>query len=456
MVRTLEGSAGISRPRLWIYGSFGLPLAVLGYPLGVWLPRAYDTYIGIDTFAVGAVISIAALFDAFTDPFMGYVSDRYRTRWGRRRVWIFGGTPVLALALFFLLNPDRGSTVLYLGAFYMLLRVGTTLVVVPHVAWGMELSGEYQTRTQIQAIREVFILLGLFGAALVPAVVEFAYGDEATAVMVLKAYTWIAVPLLLVIMLLVVTFVPEPPARTREGAVPFLRSLALMFNNKLFLRVLSIELLVGGGEAFRNALSLYFMQDYIGAPRAGSLYLVYFAFGLGAIPVWNALAARFGKHRSLSAAIILVSVVSVAIFTLEYGQVWPFYTLFAIKGFCFGSFAYLPRAMLADAIDLDTLRSGDPRPGGYFSVYNFMTKTTQSIGGTSLMILSVIGYNTAIGATNGPTQLLWLGGLYALVPTALFMLALYLCWTWPLTAAKHAQLQRLVERREARRSTVPE
>ena len=62
-MRSLEGSPGISRSRLWIYGSFGLPLAVLGYPLGVWLPRAYDTYIGIDTFAVGAVISIAALFD---------------------------------------------------------------------------------------------------------------------------------------------------------------------------------------------------------------------------------------------------------------------------------------------------------------------------------------------------------------------------------------------------------
>ena len=71
-----------------------------------------------------------------------------------------------------------------------------------------------------------------------------------------------------------------------------------MFKNKLFLRVLSIELLVGGGEAFRNALSLYFMQDYIGAPRAGSLYLVYFAFGLAAIPVWNALAARFGTNAA--------------------------------------------------------------------------------------------------------------------------------------------------------------
>ena len=137
-------------------------------------------------------------------------------------------------------------------------------------------------------------------------------------------------------------------------------------------------------------------------------------------------------------------IVSVAIFTLDYGQVWAFYVLFAIKGFCFGSFAYLPRAMLADVIDLDTLRTGDARTGGYFSIYGFTTKLTQSVGGLSLIALSLVGYQTAIGATNGPTELFWLGALYALVPTALFCFALYLCWTWPLTSAKHAQLHRLL------------
>ena len=135
---------------------------------------------------------------------------------------------------------------------------------------------------------------------------------------------------------------------------------------------------------------------------------------------------------------------------LDYGQVWAFYSLFAIKGFCFGSFAYLPRAMLADVIDLVTLKTGDARTGGYYSIYGFMTKLSQSIGGTSLIVLAFVGYNTALGATNGPAELLWLGVLYAIVPTALFSFALYLCWTWPLTSAKHAQLQRLLDVREER------
>ena len=139
---------------------------------------------------------------------------------------------------------------------------------VPYTAWGMELSGEYNTRTRIQAAREFFVLLGLIGAAAVPAGVEMVYGDDATAVLVLNAYTWLAVPLLLLITVLVVWRVPEAPPRAREGQVGFAQSIALMYRNKIFLRVLTIEVLVGGGEAFRNALSLYFMQDYIGAPAS--------------------------------------------------------------------------------------------------------------------------------------------------------------------------------------------
>ena len=439
----------LTRTSIWIYGSLGFPLALLGYPLGIWLPRAYDTFIGIETAAVGAVIVIASMFDAVTDPAMGYASDKFRTRWGRRRVWVLVGAPFLALALYFLLNPERGDTVMYLGAWFVFLRMGTTMLGVPYAAWGAELSNEYNTRTRIVATRELFVLLGLVGAAAVPAVVETIYGADTTAVMVLNAYTWFAVPLLLILTLLVVLKVPEPPPSANEGKISFLDSMRLMYGNKLFLRLIYIELLIAGGEAFRNALSLYFMQDYIGAPRAGTLYLVYFGMGLAAIPFWNYLARHFGKHRSLSVAIVVVSTVSLSIYTLEYGQVWPFYFLFAIKGFCFGSFAYLPRAMLADVIDLDTLKSGDARTGGYFSILGFATKVSHSIGGLSLIALAWVGYNTSVGATNGPVELNWLGILYAIVPTVSFLVALYLCWNWPLTASRHAEVMRSLEEKQA-------
>ncbi len=442
--------ASLGTAQIWTYGSLGFPLALLGYPLGIWLPRAYATYIGIATESVGTIMIIASIFDALTDPAMGYASDRLRTRWGRRRVWVMIGMPFLLVALVYLLNPSLGDDVFYLALWYIFLRVGTTMVGVPYGAWGAELSGDYHARTRIVSVREVFVLLGLIGAAAVPAIVEQINGPATTAVMVLNAYTTPIVILLPLLTVCVVLTVPEPPPSPREGRVPFLASLSLMYRNKLFMRLITIELCIAGGEAFRNALSLFFMQDYIGVPRAGTLYLVYFGMGLLAIPVWNLLARKFGKHRSLSAAIVLVSIVSLTIFTLEHGQVIEFYILFAIKGFCFGSFAYLPRAMMADTIDLDTLKSGDARTGGYFAILGFMTKLAHSVGGLALIALAFVGYATGRGATHSAEALQWLAILYAIVPTIAFMLGLYLCWTWPLTRTKHAQLQRLLDGRQAR------
>jgi glycoside/pentoside/hexuronide:cation symporter, GPH family len=440
----------LSTSTIWIYGSLGFPLALIGYPLGIWLPRAYATYIGIATDSVGTIMILASIFDAITDPVMGFASDRYRTRWGRRRVWVFIGAPFLLAALVYLLNPSVGSGVFYLGGWFVFLRIGSTMVGTPYGAWGAELSGEYHTRTRIVSVREVFVLLGLIGAALVPAIVEWMHGAETTAVQVLNAYTWPVVILLPLLTVLVVTRVPEPPPSAREGRVPFAASLGLMYRNKLFLRLIAIELCINGGEAFRNALSLFFMQDYIGVPRAGQLYLVYFGMGLIAIPFWSYLAREFGKHRSLAGAVVFVSAVSIAIFNLEHGQLTAFYVLFALKGFCFGAFAYLPRAMMADVIDLDTLKSGDARTGGYFAIIGFMGKLALSVGGVALIALSWVGYDTGKGAVHDASALQWLAILYAIVPTIAFMFGLYLCWTWPLTRSKHQKLQRLLETRQNR------
>jgi len=173
---------------IWIYGSLGFPLAMLGYPLGVWLPRAYATDIGISLTAIGAVISAAAIFDAITDPAMGFASDRYRTRWGRRKTWVFFGAPLLTWAVWMLLNPPPESTLGYLAFWYIFLRVGSTLLGVPYGAWGAELSGDYHTRTQLQSAREKFVILGLIGAALVPAVIEATFG-QSNAMTVLRSYS---------------------------------------------------------------------------------------------------------------------------------------------------------------------------------------------------------------------------------------------------------------------------
>jgi len=438
----------ITRTTAWIYGSVSLPLASIGYPLAVWIPRLYSTEIGIDLGLIGLVIFCAAIFDAISDPAMGFMSDRFQTRWGRRKPWIAIGVPIYAVAVWMLLNPDQGSTVLYLALFFILLRLATTILGLPYAAWGMELSDEYHTRTMIQSAREKYVLAGLIVASAIVLISEEVF-DNRSASFVLSNFSWVIVTLLPLTALLVILKVPEV-AVPKAPRVSIVASLRQMTRNKLFFRLLMIELLIAGGENFRNTLSLFFVQDYVGADRVGRLYVLYFGVGLLAIPVWDWIARRFGKHQSLATAMVLVSIIAIACFMLDYGQITEFYVLFALKGFCFGAFAYLPRAMLADVVDFDTVRSGTAQPASYFAILGFMTKCAASFGGLSLPILGLVGYSVAKNVTNGPTELMWLGILYAIVPTLMFVVAFYLCVTWPLNAQLHQRLQRLVARKQAR------
>lgn len=440
----------ISNSSIWIYGSLGFPLALIGYPLGVWLPRAYGTDIGVDLSMIGIIIAAAALFDAFTDPLIGYGSDRYRTRFGRRKTWLGAGVPLLALGFWMLLNPPLTSGVGYLAFWYIFLRIGSTLVTIPYAAWGAEMSPDYHVRTQVSSAREKFVLLGLIGAALVPFAMEQIRSDSVPAIEVLNAFGLLILIVLPVVAILVLNRVPEPARLPGEGRVDIFKSLKLMWKNGLYRRVLLIEILVTGGESFRNTLSLFFMQDVIGIRLAGTFYALYFVMGLAAIPAWDWIARRLGKHRSLAVAMVVVSITNVLMFMLSTGQTTEFLLLFMIKGFCFGAFSYLPRAMLADVVDLDTARSGDNRAGSYFAGHGFMTKCAYSLGGASLPLLALVGYSTAVGAEHSDLQLLWLGFLYAIVPTISFIFAFWLTWTWPLTSDRHARLRAKLERKQAR------
>jgi Na+/melibiose symporter-like transporter len=447
-----ESAPDIKRSTAWIYGSVSLPLAIMSYPLGVWIPRLYSTEMGLTLEVIGFVIFLAAIFDAISDPLMGFFSDRTRTRWGRRKPWIFVGVPLYAAAIWMLLNPTEGVTVYYLAAFYIALRGTTTIFGLPYTAWGMELSSNYHTRTLIQSAREKFVMIGLMTASAIVLASEEIWNDN-SASFVLSNFSWVIVTLLPFTAALVLWKVPEVP-EFNPPKISIKESMGKMFKNKLFSRLLVIELLIAGGENFRNTLSLFFVQDYIGAGRVGILYVIYFGVGLAAIPVWDWIARKYGKHQSLAGAMIFVGIISISVFMLEHGQITEFYVLFALKGFCFGAFAYLPRAMLADVVDLDTLRSGSARPASYYSILGFMTKCAASFGGLSLPVLGYLGYVTTRGAVNGPTELMWLGILYAIVPTALFVVALYLSVTWPLTAKVHAKVQRLVSKRLARQEKL--
>ena len=107
--------------------------------------------------------------------------------------------------------------------------------------------------------------------------------NDRSASFVLSNFSWVIVTLLPITAILILWKVPEVPV-TSAPKVSVFRSLGNMRKNGIFIRLLAIELLIAGGENFRNTLSLFFVQDYIGADKVGRLYVIYFGVGLIAIP----------------------------------------------------------------------------------------------------------------------------------------------------------------------------
>jgi len=481
-----NSSAVLSKSTLYAHGSIGIPLAVIGYPLAIWIPAHYAGGLGMSLAMVGTILMLARFTDVLTDPIMGEISDRWRTRFGRRRPWLLVGMPIMMLGVYKLFIPPADVGIWYFLIYLTLFFVGSTMIALPHRAWGAELSTDYHQRSRVTASREFFVLGGLMLAALVPMLVEVTAdgsgsvgqvftiiwqdavgaftGDLADKEIVnrstltgpvLAGLAWTIILVLPVCVFVVLALVKEPPP-TKKDTVPLKEGLRYLWKNGPMRRVLIIALLVVFGEAFRNAVSLFFIRDIIGIPTIGAAYFFYFIAGLGAIPFWLWLGRKIGKHRAFMCTLITISTVSFANLFLSYGDYLAFFLLFLVKGFCFGGLQFLPVAMLADVVDVDTARSGGRRAGTYFAILGLTEKLAVALGtGFSLNLVGLLGFDPSGGvAASTEIGVLSLRLVYCCGPIFFFGLAMLFIWSYPLTPARHARLRQRIERRNARLAAI--
>jgi GPH family glycoside/pentoside/hexuronide:cation symporter len=447
---TREASSALSRPSIWAFGAVALPLSTIGLPLTIYLAPFYAGEVGLSLAALGTAMVITRILDIVVDPFIGSMSDRLPTRWGRRKPWLVVGATVLLVGMVKLFHPPTGVTLSYFLFWLGVMYVGFSLVQVPHRAWGAELSPRYDDRTHISSVRQFFATGGLIISTLVPALVLGQAGAKSADVLSsLAMMTLITLPTLV---LLNLYFTPDASLKRAEVVHVKLdwRAQWRAVKRNGPLRTILLVLFVGfSAETFRQTLTVFFARDVIGVPNLGLVYVYYFISAFVGVPFWRRVAKHTGKHRALAFGMMIAIATNLGLFFLSRGDVALFTAMFIVKGFCFGALDLLPAAMLADATDVDTAVSRKARAGLLFAISGVVTNFGQAVGqGLSLNALSWVGYRAA-GETSEAA--LWaLRALYALVPSVVLGIALYIALRYTLTGPRHDRLREALQRRAQR------
>lgn len=424
--------------RIAAFGLVSLPMGTIGLPIAIYLAPLYGGQLGLSLGVIGLALILTRLLDLITDPLVGIISDRWRPRIGRRKVWLVIGTVLMMTGVYLLFRPAPGVDIVYFVASVSLVYVGYTTLGLPYKAWAAELSSDYHVRTRISSTMQFFNIVGLIVSTLIPAWILAQEGSTSVDVMEgVSLFVLIALPIAAVIVFL---FVPEPEAPARKAAFNFRAALKLLVSNGPFARITIVVLIATIGEVFRQTITVFFARDIVGVVNIGAVYFYYFIAGLIAVPGWMWLANRIEKHRAMTLALIIIAITNAAMYFLSMGQVGAFIALFVAKGVCFGAVIMLPHAMVADAVDIDTAKSLDRQQGLFFAVEAMVQKLGFALGaGLPLMILGAIGYNSE-GETNAaPLEALSL--LYSVLPAVLVLIAAWLTWNYSLTAARHQEIR---------------
>jgi len=437
----------IDRKTLIAYALPALALAMPTIPAYVYLPTFYAETLGLGLATTGAVLLVARMLDVFTDPLVGIISDRFPTRWGRRKPWILLGGVLAALALVQLFQPPPEVTTAHLLVWSVVLYLGWTLVAVPYTAWGAELSDDYDERSRITGAREAAMIVGIIGASSMPAVVTAIGYDQQQG---LATVAWLAIAIgvpSIGFLLRRVREVDRGPARPLASVTMMTASREIL-RNKPFVRLLSAWFINGLANGLPAVLFLLYLQHGLGAGETaqGALILAYFISGIAAIPLWLRLSSRIGKHRAWCSAMILACLAFVWVPLLGEGDLVAFFVICVLTGMALGADLALPPAMQADVVDLDSLRTGKRRAGVFFALWSMATKLALACAvGLAFPVLDLLGFEA--GADNTPAAILALAILYAGVPTVLKVVAIAVTWNHPLTAKRQAVIQKAMNRR---------
>ena len=432
------GEQPLNKRALTAYSLPSAPLSMLNMMLIVYMPPFYAAAIGLDLAAVGGVFFLARLWDAFIDPVVGNLSDKTNSKWGRRKPWIALGVPVMLFVFYFFSFPPENTSSTYLLVVAFFFYVASTIVQIPYLSWGAELSRDYHERTRITGYREAATMIGIILATCIP--LFFLRGTNASVEDIVRVFSISIFVLLPVCTIGALLFAPKAPSIGGKQGLSLLKTIGLLWPNKPFLRLLTIMFLIWLGGGIYNATGLFLTQGLGFTPiQFLWLLLVQYAVGLAVMPFHVWVGGKLGKHKALLFVGMSFFIVLPMLLLVQPGVFWQIMLVYILKGAVTAAIWVMPPALVADSIEYGMLKGAGDDAAIYMSLYFFIQKAAMALGvGIALPMAAMLGYDPRLGAEAA------LGGLKftsVILPAIVALPAAYLLYFYPITERRHAAIR---------------
>jgi GPH family glycoside/pentoside/hexuronide:cation symporter len=457
-----------------LYGSGDWGISSIGMMRSIFYAIYLTDVVGLDPRLASFGALAGVVWDAINDPIIGILSDRLRTRWGRRRPFLLWFAIPFGLSFIILWSAphweSQTALLIYVTLSFMLADTLQTLVGVPFLSLTPELTPDYDERTTLTSFRSFFQLLGALSVVIAaPAIVDWVLSSGGTQqqgfMLVGAIFGGIgAIPLLLIGL-----FVQETSTPEQTESLPFRETLRAAWQNIPFRYAVGIHMLNWSAVDMVAVTFPYFLLywvaqgNFLASIRIFGFELAYESAFFGIlmsvcilfIPFWLWLAKRRNKREAYMLGMSFWVVVELLIFTIQPGETAYLLGLAALAGIGVSAAYTLPDSMFADVIEWDELRTRRRQEGIFYGIRTLIRKLTGAL--VIFVTLQLLGWSGYASPPEGALQFLQTESALRMIrllvsPFGATILCgtILLAWLFPLSREQYARIQKLLEQRRGR------
>ncbi len=470
--------ASSSKLPFWLkllYGSGDWGIASIGMLRSIFYAIYLTDVVGIEPrlASIGALVGI--VWDAVNDPIIGTLSDRMKSKLGRRRPFLLWFAFPFGLSFVMLWSAPNWDTqvglMIYVTLAFMLSDTLLTLVAVPYLSLTPELTQDYDERTSLSSFRTVFQLLSaitvVVTAPMIVDAVILGGGSQQQGFLMAGAVFGAlgSLPLFFIGLFVRERFASEEQA---QEELPFRETMRLAWQNVPFRYAAGIYMFnwsavdmiiisfpffllywVAQGDLLAK-INIFGVDLALESAFFGILMLVCVIF----VPFWLWFAKRYNKIQAYIVGMSIWIVVQAMIFTVQPGNTPWLLTLAALAGIGVSAAYILPDSILPDVIEWDELRTGRRQEGIYYGIRTLIRKLTGA--GVIFITLQVLGWSgyqappdNVIQFTQPDSALLAIRLMVSFIGVVILFGTIIIAWSYPLSREKYTRIQRLLKEKRA-------